>query len=272
MRVALFSGSFPSEPIPDPTQSHSDFSLAPTLSAEMHQVHRPLAFELPERTRSAIADGRRERLETRYRYGFVPDDYLQRPQRRVHERGRRSLDDTALVEADEAELPWRIVVGSVLGLLNQLSKDLIMQTRTQPRKEYAFSWLFNLKPKDKLDIIMADLDLYIWSIQAISMLSAASIKEDPIGVVQGSLEDILSSLVALSLAIEDYCNSGCPLTPSDLFALQGHSLVIPALSTLSTHLDNAIYRLILAFYDYLDNFSFPPRYAARLQAYVNMAK
>jgi hypothetical protein len=189
-------------------------------------------------------------------------------------------EDIALSQAVQAaELPWRTVLGvtmrNITGLADEMHRQIAIVQSAPPRDrvyETFIDPLFELSPDDRIALLFSNHQLVSWSASALSFLAAASILEDNNGVVQRSLETLLSALIDLSLALEDFCNSECVLTAKDAVALRGHALVVPLCFTISTELDNCIYRVVIAFRQYLQNFSFPPRIAARLEAYSSFNK
>jgi hypothetical protein len=104
------------------------------------------------------------------------------------------------------------------------------------------------------------------------MLLACSVSEDATGAAQKSLGDGVSTLLALSIAMDDFCVSPNFLSARQARRLQGHQLLRPPIVLLSFHVDNALYRLVATFYEHLASFHFPPQYALKLMAYTQFGK
>lgn len=163
--------------------------------------------------------------------------------------------------------PWKVVSECLTGTLNELSKSLYEFMYNPARASQS-----KVTPSQRTASLFKDLQLHIWSAQTLSMLVSFSLEEDHLGVVQSSMTAILRALLDCSLAIEDYIGSSVFVKEKEAVALQGAQLARPSPIVLSTHLDNALYRIVTTFYDQLENFALPPRHAERLRAYVHFSK
>lgn len=125
---------------------------------------------------------------------------------------------------------------------------------------------------------------------AISKLTALSLKEDPIGVVQNcnTIPTLLNSLLACLIAVEEYIQRPLPskeFTAYTKLKLDGYQLVrarpyaiasgkckmnkVKESNFYKTGLSNSIFMIVTAFYENLSFFQFPPKHAYKLQLFVD---
>lgn len=110
---------------------------------------------------------------------------------------------------------------------------------------------------------------YIWAIQSLSRLTCISFKEDKYGIVQmnESLPIVFRSLLSCLFAIEMYVQQISTVGISNV-GLEGYKLLDKRPQAISTVLNTCIYELVITFYSSLQEFTFPPKYALRLQSFV----
>jgi hypothetical protein len=94
-----------------------------------------------------------------------------------------------------------------------------------------------------------------------------------------SITKAVYSCVGCLLAVEEYArevpakaprpSSGIPLLTSVWPVPGGHQVCRPELFALASELNTTLYRIVMAFYEDLDTFRFPPAYARRLQSVVD---
>eukprot|EP00808_Paulinella_micropora_P000511 g70970.t1 len=176
---------------------------------------------------------------------------------------------------DPLELPWNTVTFVSLGALDGLTHALYRSRQADTpntRDTGVWSRLSVLSPYDKTEMLFQDMHALICAAQALSVLAECSLREDRHGVVHPTLERVICSLLACSAALQSFARSAAVTSQADACRLQGHGLVVPDVISLSTHLDNALYRIVTAFHPHLARFTFPPQYAAQLQGYADFAK
>ncbi|KAL2919399.1 Nuclear pore complex subunit [Polyrhizophydium stewartii] len=127
--------------------------------------------------------------------------------------------------------------------------------------------------------IMRDLPVHVWSIEALSGLVVASAHEDKYGMVHRDVPAVLSTLVALLVAIEKYLAhshtnlAGRPMPVSAAWRRQtakSAAWIVPEeLHVCVLTLQNAIYRITTTYYSHLSRFEFEQECASRLQAFAD---
>lgn len=109
--------------------------------------------------------------------------------------------------------------------------------------------------------LISDVVFLFVAVAAIASLVVHSIDEDEQGVVQRSFEDVVGSLLAASLALDEFAKGAYGADPG------GHAP--PAVLALGRALDRALYRIVARFYPFLKEFAFPAEYAQRLRQYAD---
>ena len=160
------------------------------------------------------------------------------------------------------EQPWKSIVLSCMDVLDNFSRDIYnhLFPSTVIRRNTIWPGVFSLNNAQRTKRLFRHRQLVIWAAQALSLLGSASSTDDYQGVVQASLEGVLSSLLAVLIALERFVEETTKLKG-------GIHFVRTDTSQLVFHIDNAIQRLVLTFYDKLSTCRFANKYAARLQKY-----
>ncbi|RUS23968.1 nucleoporin protein Ndc1-Nup-domain-containing protein [Jimgerdemannia flammicorona] len=107
-------------------------------------------------------------------------------------------------------------------------------------------------------------------ITALSCLTAASYREDEYGSVQRDIPKVIECLLACLMAIEAYLQrpplgpgaGGIKTNPHQMLMREPHAVV--------QVLHGAIYEIVTTFYEYLGEYRFPPKYASKLQSFVEL--
>lgn len=229
---------------------------------------------------------------------------------------------------------WQVVSRAIRDVLDQMALDLhsVVAAHMRPRRRIPvsfratrarakaqlgalgdaietartcldFRWLTETSPDKLASALSSNIQLCAWAAQALSFLTVAALRgEDAYGEVQRSFQELLNSLLALSIAVDEYIKgpaSGVspaarapvgagPARPARegafgrgrpnarlfvgsrarLDALQGRQLARSQWIFLASSVDNAIFRIVQGCYEQLRACQFPPAHAARLERYT----
>ncbi|XP_038056521.1 nucleoporin NDC1-like [Patiria miniata] len=131
------------------------------------------------------------------------------------------------------------------------------------------AYLLTAFPEAMSRALFADVQLHIWALEALSSLVATSYREDTYGVVQGSLPDILVSMLALQSAIEKHFKLPTSLpkrSPSDFRPVRSgpihpnDRLRFDLRSTVLT----SLHRIVATFGPHLKSVQMAPEYKQKL--------
>ncbi|CAK8681287.1 unnamed protein product [Clavelina lepadiformis] len=144
------------------------------------------------------------------------------------------------------------------GQLKKLGARLLQSVRGISVVSYFITEL----PDRKAGNIFADHQIYRWSIQSISFLTAASITEDDYGFVQRRLHEVLGALLDLLSVLEKNCKlSVTSSSPAVLSLLrQQHSL--------KAETKSAIHRITNSFARHLDSIAVSAEHRRRLTSFL----
>ncbi|KNC46141.1 uncharacterized protein AMSG_00259 [Thecamonas trahens ATCC 50062] len=129
--------------------------------------------------------------------------------------------------------------------------------------------LFYRSPAAHTRSLFDDLYLQLWCVGALGKLAAAAKTDDAYGIVQRTLPDLTSALLAVAVELDEQMSTVSVLNPPLTGPLEGHQLVRPQTLALGSVLNTSLYLIVTTYYASLRTFAFPTHYAAKLQQYAD---
>mmetsp|Transcript_35256 Transcript_35256/g.68591 ORF Transcript_35256/g.68591 Transcript_35256/m.68591 type:complete len:150 (+) Transcript_35256:94-543(+) len=125
---------------------------------------------------------------------------------------------------------------------------------------------------ERAEAVSQDVQLCVFASQSAAFLTVHALKEDGHGEAFRTLPALLNALLALSIALQTYIHSKDPTvfvgSKKKVIKLHGRQLARSQWSYLSKNVDNAIYRIVIGYYEHLHGFKLPPEHAAHLQNFL----
>ncbi|KAK9766204.1 Nuclear pore complex subunit [Basidiobolus ranarum] len=123
--------------------------------------------------------------------------------------------------------------------------------------------------EEQAKALFDSIQLQIWAIQSLSRFTASSLTEDLYGTVQRDIPKILECLLACLITVETYIQSPPMQSNSGIKARDMHQSLQRQSFAVINVLQTSIYEITTAFYENLSGYKFPPKYAVRLQSFMD---
>ncbi|ORY93909.1 nucleoporin protein Ndc1-Nup [Syncephalastrum racemosum] len=111
----------------------------------------------------------------------------------------------------------------------------------------------------------------MWATQALGNLTAASYKEDPYGLVQRDISNVLDELLATLIAIEKFLRTP-PAAVTKLASTGSGKVMLYEPEVVLLALRDSIYNITTTFRDYMDQFPVRSEHAAKLNEFLQFTK
>ncbi|ORX90052.1 hypothetical protein K493DRAFT_62945, partial [Basidiobolus meristosporus CBS 931.73] len=122
--------------------------------------------------------------------------------------------------------------------------------------------------EEQAKALFDSIQLQIWAIQALSRFTATSLTEDLYGTVQRDIPRILECLLACLITIETFIQAP-PIHSNPGKARDTHQRLQRQSFAVVNALQTSIYEITTTFYENLSGYKFPPKYALRLQSFMD---